>query len=472
KIISSFYEQGLFHPYSKISQSHLHEASEILKHIDLVDELAELIIGLTKNKITMHIKSECSNNWNSSLLNQLLDWIDNDLYSKLQMIVPTGKFDGELLKDVVKNQLVELRITESFDIVLDYPESEVAFKELRECLSTEEQKGRLVDAFIQFCRKRLLHAGVNTTDIIKCYISTIRSFLIVDHRGVLLDKVCRPIRSYLKERDDTIQCIVFALLDTTPDNKLIELAIELRKGGTKKEQHHESERDLNWVPDPVDALPDFRKGMVEDAVESLISIFDTKDAFLEELIKVFSLQLLNITNYDVREVYVKLKLLKSRFGTSEFSSLDVMLKDLIQSRYIDRALNHSTVHSSIISHLFWPELPREKFKLPDDISKHLTTFEEAYGHKKKGRKLTLFPSLGLVDIDIVLKDRTLNFQVSPDKASILYLFQMGEEGCQLKLGIVCMKLQMSLKLVSEGLAFWVKNGVLEECGLNTYAVIE
>ncbi|KAG7905762.1 hypothetical protein KL907_002909 [Ogataea polymorpha] len=260
-------------------------------------------------------------------------------------------------------------------------------------MSTPEQNAQLVNTFIHLSRKRLLHAGVNTIDIIKCYISTIRSFLIIDHRGVLLDKVCRPIRAYLRDREDTIERIVFALLDTSTDNKLIELAIELRQSDKKKHLTHEVERDLDWTPDPVDALPDFRKGVVEDVVESLLSIFDSKDVFMSELTKVFSEQLLRITNYDVREVYGKLQLLKSRFGNSEFGSLDVMMKDIIQSRKLDKLINSDKVHASIISHMYWPELPEEKFKLPDEIQTNLQNYEEEFKRKKKGRKLTIFPLL-------------------------------------------------------------------------------
>ncbi|KAG7818329.1 hypothetical protein KL928_003330 [Ogataea angusta] len=202
------------------------------------------------------------------------------------------------------------------------------------------------------------------------------------------------------------------------------------------------ERDLDWTPDPVDALPDFRKGVVEDVVESLISIFDSKDVFMSELTKVFSEQLLRITNYDVREVYGKLQLLKSRFGNSEFGSLDVMMKDVIQSRKLDKLISSDKVHASIISHMYWPELPEEKFKLPEEIQSYLQDYEEEFKNKKKGRKLTIFPSLTYVDIDVEIGNQMRNFKVSADKASILYSFLDMPKGSEVKLAIICMKLQI------------------------------
>ncbi|KAH3662344.1 hypothetical protein OGAPHI_005596 [Ogataea philodendri] len=456
--VQTWYRDGLFGKSSPIRREDLIQTTQILNRIYLGDEMSQLVTELFKCEIKSHIGTQCSLVWNKPLLTDLSHYTHQILTPKFVDLLPPS--DADCLTELVKNELVRLRIKEIFDIVVDYPDSTFALQELRECMTTASQQTQLVNTFIHLAEKRLLHAGVSTIDIIKCYISTIRSFLIIDHRGVLLDKVCRPIRSYLKEREDTIERIVFALLDTSSENKLIELAIELRQSGTKRQLTHELERDLNWTPDPVDALPDFRKGVVEDVVESLISIFDTKDVFMSELTKVFSEQLLKITNYDVREVYTKLQLLKSRFGNSEFGSLDVMMKDIILSRKLDKAISSAHVHSSIISHLYWPELPKQEFKLPESIQQSLKNYEAQYRNHKKGRKLDIFPALSTVDMDVEIGGTTTNFKVSADKASILYSFLDMPPGSEVKLAIICMKLQMPLKLANDGLAFWVKNGVL------------
>ena len=90
--------------------------------------------------------------------------------------------------------------------------------------------------------------------------------MIIDPKGVLLDKVVRPIRKYLKTREDIIIKLVRGLLDNSPENELIELARELRAPNKYRSKSHHSKDlledllDLNWVPDPVDALPDFKMG--------------------------------------------------------------------------------------------------------------------------------------------------------------------------------------------------------------------
>lgn len=47
-------------------------------------------------------------------------------------------------------------------------------------------------------RKRLLHPGADTKDILTQYVSMIRCLRIIDPPGVLLHKVADPVRRYLR----------------------------------------------------------------------------------------------------------------------------------------------------------------------------------------------------------------------------------------------------------------------------------
>lgn len=47
-------------------------------------------------------------------------------------------------------------------------------------------------------RKRLLHPGADTKDILTQYVSMIRCLRILDPPGVLLYKVADPVRRYLR----------------------------------------------------------------------------------------------------------------------------------------------------------------------------------------------------------------------------------------------------------------------------------
>lgn len=111
-------------------------------------------------------------------------------------------------------------------------------------------------------RKRLLHPGAETRDVVSQYISTIRSLRILDPPGVLLHKVAEPIRQHLRSRADTVKCIVSLLVegeDSDDDGgRGLGLNDENESGGLMAENFgSEVERfsDPRWDPEPVDAAP-------------------------------------------------------------------------------------------------------------------------------------------------------------------------------------------------------------------------
>ena len=119
--------------------------------------------------------------------------------------------------------------------------------------------------------------------------------------------------------------------------------------------------DLNWQPDPIDALPDFKKGKVSDIIESLISIFDSKDIFIDEFTRLFGDSLIKLKDYNVEEIELNLNLLKSRFGKQNFATLDVMIRDIKESEYLnDLFVRNTRIPISIllyyliyIGRVFW-----------------------------------------------------------------------------------------------------------------------
>ena len=57
--------------------------------------------------------------------------------------------------------------------------------------------------------KRLIHPGANTLQIIEVYINVIKVLRIIDPTtDSLLDIVAYPVRSYLRNRNDTVRCII------------------------------------------------------------------------------------------------------------------------------------------------------------------------------------------------------------------------------------------------------------------------
>lgn len=506
---------------------------QVLLSIELVDEVNSIIIGLSIKQIKDYILATCKKVWNKPLLEEINRWIKLDLFPSFNLVMRLSNFDfsEKYLYDLIKcahDELVSLRIKEIFDLVVDYPNSYVALSELHQCLlfklnshnigtnisnlstvinsniNTSEidsanslisisnlssilinnsassqayQRAKLVDTFIQLCHEELLHSGANTVDVITCYTSTIKSFLIIDPKGVLLDRVVRPIRRYLKTREDIIIKLVHGLLDQSENNDLLELAQELRKG-KKKITIADDFMDLTWVPDPIDALPDFKKSKVTDIIESLISIFDLKEIFINEFTQLFGEKLINLHNYDVKDVTDHLDLLKLRFGENEFTTLDIMIKDIEQSKITNEKINSNNdylFHSTILSHLYWPTVcenisHNDNFKLPDVILNQFDEFDKDYAKIQKGRGLKLLPSLGLVKLNLLIRNTDLSFEVTPDKASVISLFH--DKADELTLANIAGLLNMQTYVASKAIDYWIKQDILKETSKDTYMVNE
>ncbi|KAK9461180.1 uncharacterized protein V1516DRAFT_623972 [Lipomyces oligophaga] len=380
--------------------------------------------------------------------------------------------------------LAQLRISEMFDIVVNFPDSIPALEDLRACMKTQEHRSKLASSFQNSCQQRLLHCGANTPDIITVYISTIKVFTLLEPRGVLLDKVARPIRRYLRDREDTVRCVVAGLLMISHEQENSSLSI-LGKELESNAGAHEIDdidgndyADIDWVPNPVDAAPDFRNRKDGGFVGSLLSLYEGKEVFVKEILNVLAERLLKLESYEMEEIKMRLELLKLRLGESRLLKADVMVRDIAESKRADANVQerlrtggeqHNVVHGSVLSKLFWPKLVDEEIALPKQIEQSMTKYQEKFSALKIGRKLSWLKRLGMVDVTVELEDRTIRKWVTPEQATVIDLFGQ-------RASIRAEDLQKEMKVdeavVRRAVTFWVKEGVLKEEEKNRYIVLE
>lgn len=96
-----------------------------------------------------------------------------------------------------------IRISQLFNIIIEYPDSQPAIDDLRVCLERTDLRKSLITSLQEALKTRLLHPGVNTPDILTAYIAAIKALRQLDPTGVLLETVTEPIKSYLRSRSDT-----------------------------------------------------------------------------------------------------------------------------------------------------------------------------------------------------------------------------------------------------------------------------
>lgn len=92
-------------------------------------------------------------------------------------------------------------------IHLDYPESQPAIDDLKLCLQKIDLRHRLNKSLKTALETRLLHPGVNTTDILSGYIAAIKAIRHLDSKGVLLESITELVKKYMKNRSDTVRFV-------------------------------------------------------------------------------------------------------------------------------------------------------------------------------------------------------------------------------------------------------------------------
>lgn len=448
---------GLLQDHEALVASVIHEAIEKrVKEVAAEDNGENSVLQIVKNWFTESVVPWMAVTYGRGLSDQMLH----------KALAPTaGKFDYHICK-----VLCELRTAEIFDIIVDYPESKVALMDLKECMERADGRSNLVQTLRKLNKKRLLHPGADTKDILTQYVSTIRCLRILDPPGVLLYKVADPIRRYLRERPDTIRCIVANLVGDNSD--LLEENEQVLPIQALNEPY-EDYTDPMWDPEPNDAEPDFRTSKPGDIVSTLVSIYDSRDLFVKELQNLLGQRLLAVKDHNYDNETRNVEILKLRFGEAALQLCDVMLKDVADSRRIDKHMAsrlNTPLHPAIISHLFWPNLQTSSLKMPGQFEKMQEAFEQEFTEHKAGKKLRWMNNIGTVSLDIELEDRTVSVDATPTEAAIIELFSEKDTWSLSALGS---KLGVSdVTTVRAGAEFWAARGVLKALGNSEYRLLE
>ncbi|OBT93762.1 hypothetical protein VE01_08136 [Pseudogymnoascus verrucosus] len=461
----------------------------------------------------------------SRCVTDLCAWTENE-YARLAVEIlsqldstEVAYSDLEKWKEMAIGRLASLRTSELFDIVVHWPNGGGAIDDLRTAITTPQRRLQLTEAFTVELKERLLHPGKSTLEILRTYIAMICSFHALDHSKVLLDRVAYPLQVYLCSREDTVRIIITGLLadkdvekgkpSSSNGDKLVELAYLLNSGvdSTQGPDDDMDWNDMEWVPDPVDAGPGYKRRKNVDIIGTLIGVLGSQDVFIKEFQSIIGDNLLkNDGDFD-REIKV-LELLKTRFGESSLQSCEVMIKDIQDSRRLNSAIRRAqkldpsaeeittaslhtlrtaqddmspegllkpSLHAKILSRLFWPQLQDETYKVPDPIAHLQQRYEAGFESLKNARKLAWLHALGHATVDIELEDRTITEVVHTYQAAVIWAFQgapQGAEPVSRSFEYLAEHLQMDDGLLRSALAFWVGKMVLHSPRPDEFAVLE
>ncbi|OSX59891.1 hypothetical protein POSPLADRAFT_1149567 [Postia placenta MAD-698-R-SB12] len=419
------------------------------EHLGLLDRYESLISSVCYEHIETHILETCAEKWGTPMLNQLREWMTNKIVPWMVMPYARGARSAEEARSMLQGvgsrfdfhvckTLADLRTKEIFDIIVDYPDSSGALQDLKECLARVDQRAPLVQTLRKANKKRLLHPGADTKDIITQYVSIIRCLRIVDPPGVLLFKVADPIRKYLRERPDTIRCIVASLVgDDESGDSLVD---ENEPIQPLQQLQVEDFTDPNWEPEPIDAGPDFRTNKPSDVISTL---YCSRNAIPG-------------SKHDSQD-----PLWGGRFT------------NMTDSKRTDQHVQSQkrvSLHPTIISKHFWPPLQSSKFHMPGQFKQIQDDYAKEFMAFKPDKRLRWLPHLGTIHLEIELQDRTVPADVPPLEAAFIELFS--ERDLWTVDELIARVGSVDRTSALRALMTWAEMGVLKEDGDNRYRLLE
>lgn len=441
-------------------------------------------LHVLQTAIKAHVKEICKDSFEQFFLPELQAWVREAVLPFAEAATKSQAMAPLLAHSLLKS-LAQVRASELFNIVADFPDSMCAVKELKEAITNSGTLSVVGKEFRAAVCKRLLHVGASTTQIVGFYVSMIRALRVMDSSDLLLNYVAAPVRSYLVGRKDTVRCVVSALTE----GKGSELHGELKRGGSLEYGADDDDEDgigigEHWEPRKrnLDLAEAGGRGL--DVLALLVSIYGSTDLFVSDCRSMLADKLLANLDYRADAELATLELLTIRFGEEALHCCEVMLRDLEESRRINTMLqsNASLAANSavptdclIVSDNYWPALQTDPVALHPTASDAIKIYETAYAAAKKPRKLEFVSQLGLVDLSLDFDDGcTRNFLATPAQASLI--LHLADESPQ-SLTSLATKCELEESDVQRRMAFWVSRDVCREYqgeameGL-LYAIIE
>jgi anaphase-promoting complex subunit 2 len=415
-----------------------------------------------------------------------------------------------------------VRNEEIFELVADYPDSHPAVMELKQVLDQHTQMhSSLGEALKQSLIRRLNHPGAGTHQIIDMYINTIKVLREIDPSDRLLQVVAEPVRSYLRRRHNTVRCIITSLTDAEVGGELYE---ELRRQDARPLEHSNADSDdeeeeptFDWQPPPP--ISKQKGGFFDniglggssgsngggggggdDVLSILVSIFGSKELFVNEYRLMLADKLLANLDFNTDKEVHTLELLKLRFGELSMRNCEIMIKDTDDSKRIITNIHNTLkakekrrrqlepeeetttqqdptiVDAAIVSHIFWPTLQNEQFKHHPRLQAGLDQFSAEYGRLKNPRRLVWLNQLGTIQLELdVLEDledgttvvETREFSVGPLLATLISHFEDKDEWTADELSN---ETGIPEHTIKKRMAYWTGHRVLQLQPPSTYVI--
>ena len=497
-----------------------------LRSLCWVDRLEPAFTSVLYEKVETHIRETCQDEFEEPLLSQLDDWMKKVALPWLKTVHDPQQQQQQQQQHGAHRSWIKrlyfhmyttfgnLRISELFNIIKDYPDSEPAIVDLRSCLKRTHHHKQLTISLRNAFDQRLLHPGAETNSILIIYVATIKALRLLDSTGVLLESVSQAIKNYLRGRDDTIRKIVEHLTNPDGTSELFRELVESETTNTLIQQDDDVDGEdvvggiqhaaNTWMPDSIDADPtrSSRSRRLSDILSMLVQIYGSKKLFVTEYRTLLAKKLLKNTTFNTDQEVYTLERLKQRFGEAPLHPCEIMMKDVADSRRINNGITTSVnnmtmtpeqrnaglltptkakMKSMIISKEYWPKLQADTpCNLHPLLSQAHNEFAKQYSSLKAPRKLRWKNNLGMINLNLSFSTtngdvpkKSFNYQVTPAQATVILHLKDQKRWTLLSLARKIGVQETSLRRMT---STWLSQGVVREMkdeqGVACFEVVE
>lgn len=369
-------------------------------------------------------------------------------------------------------RLVLLRAENLFEVMRDFPESEQAVADIKQCLAflgdvPAHWRWLSTEAISQL-RQRLLIPGAHTKDILRMYVRVHKSCAAIfpqAHKARVTETTLPIVQELLKRRD-SIKCVVAALLGEDDDDLIDEQEIP-----------EPEVDDWEWTPPPTCSSDQTSK---ESMVSLLVGVFGGREKFLTEFKSLLAEKLLLLSNFEAERETQSVELMKIKFGEDDLVDCQVMLRDVAQSKRTNALVNGVSpvpLSTLLISRHFWPNFQTSRSPpIPPVLADALQKFSANFKTLRPSQRIEWRPQ-GTVTIAVSTKctcpkscgSHQQEFKVSLMELSVLSAF---EDGQKRTVEAVAQNLEISGEEGKRLVGLWATRGVLREVDVNTYQSVD
>ncbi|GAM88837.1 hypothetical protein ANO11243_068710 [Dothideomycetidae sp. 11243] len=523
-------------------------AAQVADQLYLVNDLAEVGLTSDRGEIALALAVQATIEDHVNGFSMKVDWITGQTRAPDLRVWIEARLQPsalECLRAVTGNTQLQLRASDCegwqrhalqhlgrsrlvhlLTYVQLWPRSIGAILDLKDYVALIDAKQHLAQVFMSQMEERIGHSGITTAELLTIYVSVIRVFKTLDNRSVLLEKVAQPLRILLRDRQDTVKVIAASFLTEVQEVNgvltpvladgeacCLEIAREVSRSEHTAPPHNQSLdwNDMEWLPDPIDAGPDYRTTRTNDIISYMLALFD-KDTFILEIQKILGERLLRAEDTDFENEKRLVEMLKTRLGADKLQAAEVMVKDMSDSARIMKLLRSAKAkipkaadvydaipersaggaghpeiqfEAKVLSSFFWPELRDDNFKVPPAIEAAQKEYEKGFKHIKNLRRLQWLNALGRTTVELQLSDRSVMFEsIKTWVASVIWAFEGGStknemmdvdgeaRGARRSVAELEEHLNMDEVLVRNALSFWVTKRVVREVETDVFEVME